>query len=73
MSESMDDFPFIRFEKRPAVELGFQPVLMDFEHPPKNPVAEIIRWLDEAFQLPIPNPNAMSIATNQVLFDSGDL
>lgn len=63
MSDSMEDFPFIRFEKQPAVELGFKPVVMDFEHPPNDPVVEILRWLNEAFRLPIPNPNAMSIAT----------
>ena len=63
MNDSSTEFPFIRFEPRPATKLDFQPVAMNFEQPPADPVAETLRWLDEAFQLPIPNPNAMSIAT----------
>lgn len=45
------------------MHLTFQPVAMNFEQPPADPVAEIRRWLEEASQLAIPNPNAMSLAT----------
>lgn len=63
MSDSSAEFPFIRFSQRPAVDLGFQPIPMNFDQPPMDPVAESLRWFAEAFQLPIPNPNAMSLAT----------
>lgn len=36
---------------------------MDFANPPSNPVTEMRRWFAEAFQLPLANPNAMSLAT----------
>lgn len=62
MSEP-NEKPFIRPSTRPPVELGFQPRSMDFDHPPSDPVVEFLRWLDEAGQLPIPNPNAMHLAT----------
>jgi len=63
MSDSIDEFSFIRFSPKPAVKLPFQPVAMNFEYPPADPVAEIRRWLEEAFQLALPNPNAMYVAT----------
>ncbi|MSQ90462.1 MAG: pyridoxamine 5'-phosphate oxidase [Phycisphaerales bacterium] len=36
---------------------------MNFDQPPADPVAEVHRWLAEAFQLPMGSPNAMSLAT----------
>ncbi|MSR69960.1 MAG: pyridoxamine 5'-phosphate oxidase [Phycisphaerales bacterium] len=36
---------------------------MDFDTPPSDPVCEFHRWLAEANQLAVFNPNAMSLAT----------
>ncbi len=49
--------------KVPPAPIGFTPVPMDFERPPTDPVAEFRRWYDEACRLPMPNPNAMTLAT----------
>ena len=49
--------------KVPPAPIGFTPVPMDFERPPTDPVAEFRRWFDEACRLPMPNPNAMTLAT----------
>ena len=49
--------------KVPPAPIGFTPVPMDFEHPPADPLAEFRRWFDEACRLPMPNPNAMTLAT----------
>ena len=49
--------------RTPPAPIGFTPVPMDFEHPPTDPVAQFGRWFDEACRLPVPNPNAMTLAT----------
>jgi pyridoxamine 5'-phosphate oxidase len=49
--------------KVPPAPIGFTPLPMDFEHPPADPVVEFRRWFDEACMLPMPNPNAMTLAT----------
>lgn len=36
---------------------------MDFEHPPAEPVALCEQWFLAAAKLPLPNPNAMTLAT----------
>ncbi|MHC4992622.1 MAG: pyridoxamine 5'-phosphate oxidase [Planctomycetota bacterium] len=37
---------------------------LDFEHPPPDPVAQLLLWLEEATQRTgLPNPNAMTVAT----------
>jgi pyridoxamine 5'-phosphate oxidase len=36
---------------------------MDFEHPPKDPIAQLNRWIEDARAAGLPNPNAMSLAT----------
>jgi pyridoxamine 5'-phosphate oxidase len=37
--------------------------LMDFDHPPADPVALLTRWIEEARVAGLPNPNAMALAT----------
>ncbi len=48
---------------RTIVEAGFAPRATDFDHPPLDPVAWMLAWLEEAMRLPIPNPNAVYLAT----------
>ncbi len=36
---------------------------MDFDHPPADPIAEFNRWLEQAKQLALLNPDAMTLAT----------
>lgn len=36
---------------------------MDFDHPPADPIALLKQWIDDAAQLGLPNPNAMTLAT----------
>ncbi|MCE9620536.1 MAG: pyridoxamine 5'-phosphate oxidase [Planctomycetes bacterium] len=36
---------------------------IDFDHPPADPVAACRQWFAEAEQLPLPFPNAMTLAT----------
>ncbi|MSR18504.1 MAG: pyridoxamine 5'-phosphate oxidase [Phycisphaerales bacterium] len=43
--------------------IDFEPLNMDFDRPPACPVSEFRRWFAEAARLPLPNPNAMSLAT----------
>jgi pyridoxamine 5'-phosphate oxidase len=38
-------------------------LLMDFDHPPTNPLDAFQSWFDEASKLDVPNPNAMTLAT----------
>jgi pyridoxamine 5'-phosphate oxidase len=37
--------------------------LMDFDHPPADPIAQLKLWLEDARKSGLPNPNAMSLAT----------
>ena len=48
---------------RTVAPAGFTPAPTDFEHPPADPVAWAMRWLEEAMRLPTPNPNALYVAT----------
>jgi pyridoxamine 5'-phosphate oxidase len=36
---------------------------MDFDHPPADPIALLQRWIVDATELGLPNPNAASLAT----------
>jgi pyridoxamine 5'-phosphate oxidase len=36
---------------------------MDFDSPPSDPVSLLRQWLDDAAQIGLPNPNAMTLAT----------
>jgi len=36
---------------------------VDFDNPPADPIAQIDLWMQEAAQLGLPNPNAMTLAT----------
>ncbi len=64
MSDTNEKFPqFIETGTRPFPMLDFEPLQMDFDSPPRDPVAEFRRWLAEANQLALFNPNAMSLAT----------
>jgi pyridoxamine 5'-phosphate oxidase len=36
---------------------------MDFDHPPADPVVQLQKWIDDASELGLPNPNAASLAT----------
>ena len=55
--------PFIRPPTRQPTVLTFTPSQMDFDHPPTDPIAAARAWIDEALQLPIPNPNTMYVAS----------
>lgn len=48
---------------RTITQPGFTPEPTDFDHPPTDPVAWAKRWLGEAMRLPVPNPNAVYLAT----------
>lgn len=47
----------------PRPTLDFTPTAMDFETPPNDPVEAFQRWYADALRLPVPNPNAMTVAT----------
>jgi pyridoxamine 5'-phosphate oxidase len=36
---------------------------MDFENPPRDPIAQLNAWIEDARRTGLPNPNAMSLAT----------
>ncbi len=61
--EADKSLEFIDAPGRPFPMLDFAPIPMDFDSPPSDPVAEFRRWLAEANQLALFNPNAMSLAT----------
>ncbi len=64
MSDEADkSLQFIDAGQRPFPMLDFEPIPMDFDAPPSDPVAEFRRWLAEANQLALFNPNAMALAT----------
>lgn len=46
---------------RPA--LGFTPTALDFDDPPADPISAFHLWFEDALRLPVPNPNAMTVAT----------
>jgi pyridoxamine 5'-phosphate oxidase len=55
---------FIRpHAERTIAPAGITPAPTDFDQPPSDPVAWAMRWLDEAMWLPVPNPNALYLAT----------
>ena len=45
------------------IELPFQPTPLDFDAPPADPVEAFRVWYADALQLPVPNPQAMTLAT----------
>ena len=63
MGAPIDPSQFLEIPPGETPALAFTPTAMDFDNPPVDPVAEIRRWLDEAFKLPVPNPNALFLAT----------
>ncbi len=63
MGETHKPLQFIDRAAPSAQPLPFAPVSMNFDSPPEDPVAEFLRWLDEAFKVPVPNPNAVALAT----------
>ncbi len=64
MAEATPPLKFIEISPRAPRAISFTPCAMDFAHPPSDPVAEAQRWFGEAFQLGVPNPNAMFLATS---------
>ncbi|MBX3356227.1 MAG: pyridoxamine 5'-phosphate oxidase [Phycisphaeraceae bacterium] len=47
----------------PRPKLTFTPTPFDFEEPPADPIPAFMKWFEDALQLPVPNPNAMCLAT----------
>lgn len=47
----------------PRPTLDFTPTALDFENPPPDPIPVFERWFADALRLPVPNPNAMTVAT----------
>lgn len=47
----------------PRPKLDFTPSELDFDEPPADPISLFARWFEEALKLPVPNPNAMTLAT----------
>ena len=64
MGSRKSTMTFIEASARDVPPLAFTPQSMDFDRPPVDPVAECERWFAEAWQLPTPNPNAMTLATS---------
>jgi pyridoxamine 5'-phosphate oxidase len=48
------------FSRRSA---GSQGRIMDFDHPPADPVALLQRWIQDASEIGLPNPNAAALST----------
>lgn len=44
-------------------KLDFVPAPFDFDEPPNDPIAAFHLWYADALRLPVPNPNAMMLAT----------
>jgi len=47
----------------PRQKLDFTPTALNFERPPEDPIAAFLQWYEDALRLPMPNPNAMTVAT----------
>jgi len=47
----------------PRPSLAFTPTEFDFDSPPSDPIAAFLRWYEDALRLPVPNPNAVTLAT----------
>ena len=63
MSAANESAPFIRPPKWQATPLTFTPSQMDFDHPPTDPMTAARAWIDEALNLPTPNPNTVYVAS----------
>lgn len=53
-----------RHEPGPKPSIPFTPAEFDFDSPPSDPIAAFLRWYEDALRLPVPNPNAMTVATS---------